>query len=101
MSAYIIVFRESPVSDDDAITEYSRRNRANAKDSQDRFGVVPLVAYGAVQALEGASPDGVVLLKFPNVEAARNWYQSEAYQDALPFRQLAAKWRVVLVDGLD
>ncbi len=101
MSAYLIVYRETPVSDEAAITEYSRRNRENAGKSQADFGTQPLVIYGKVEGLEGAAPDGVVVMKFPTMEAAKAWYNSKDYQDAIPFRQKAADWRVVLVEGMD
>lgn len=101
MPAYLIVYRESPVTDPEAIAEYSRRNQENALAFRAQFGVVPRVAYGAAESLEGPTPDGVVMLEFPTVEAARGWYASDAYQQALPFRQNAAEWRVVLVEGLD
>lgn len=100
MPAYLIVYRETPVTDPEAIAEYSRRNQENALASQAQFGLVPRVIYGAAQGLEGDTPDGVVMLEFPTVEAARGWYESEAYKQAIPFRQKAAKWRVVLVEGL-
>ena len=100
MSAYIIVYRETPVTDEEAIQEYSRRNRENAASSQSDFGTQPVVVYGKAEALEGAAPDGVVVLRFPTVEAARSWYDSKEYQEAIPFRQKAADWRVVLVEGI-
>jgi uncharacterized protein (DUF1330 family) len=101
MSAYLIVYRETPVSDEDAIAEYSRRNHENAASSQADFGVQPVVVYGQVEGLEGAAPDGVVVLRFPTMEAAKGWYGSKGYQEAIPFRQKAADWRVVLVEGID
>jgi uncharacterized protein (DUF1330 family) len=100
MSAYIIVYRETPVTDPDAIAEYSRRNQENAGVSQAEFGIRPLVVYGKAEGFEGATPDGVVMLEFPTIEAARGWYESGAYQEALPFRQKAANWRVILVEGM-
>lgn len=100
MTAYIIVYRETPVRDQDKIAEYSRRNRENAADFQERFGIHPLVVYGGSEAPEGTNPDGVVLLQFPTIEDARAWYESSAYQEALAFRKDAADWRVVIVEGL-
>ncbi|HEX7753166.1 MAG TPA: DUF1330 domain-containing protein [Novosphingobium sp.] len=100
MSAYIIVYRETPVCDEAAIAEYSRRNYANAAAAAESTGVRPLVVYGAVDALEGKAPDGVVVLRFPTVEQARAWYESPEYQEAIPFRKQAADWRVVLVEGV-
>lgn len=100
MPAYIIVYRETPVRDQAKIDEYSRRNRENAADFQAQFGTRPLVVYGRSEAPEGANPDGVVVLEFPTYEAAKAWYESPAYQEALPFRADAAEWRVVIVEGL-
>lgn len=100
MPAYLIVYRETPIADFEAIAEYSRRNQENAANSNADYGIRPLVVYGKVEGLEGATPDGVVMLEFPTLEAARGWYASGAYQEAIPFRQKAAEWRVVLVDGI-
>lgn len=100
MSAYIIVYRETPVRDAIAIAEYSRRNRENAAEFQTKFSSKPLVVYGRSEALEGANPDGIVLLQFPTFEDAKAWYDSPAYQEALAFRKNAAEWRVVIVEGL-
>ena len=72
MPAYVIVFRESPVHDPAVIAEYSRRNRENAGEFG-KYGFVPLVAYGRMEALEGAAPDGIVLVQFPTMEDARAW----------------------------
>lgn len=100
MPAYIIAYRESPVRDQAAIEEYSRRNRENAGgDFQQQFGIKPLVLYGASETPEGANPDGVVMLQFPFLEDAKAWYESPAYQEALKFRKSAADWRVVIVEG--
>ncbi len=100
MPAYIIVYRETPVRDPAAIDEYSRRNRENAAYFQENFGIRPLVVYGHSEALEGDNPDGIVMMQFPTIEDARNWYHSPAYQEALAFRKDAADWRAVIVEGL-
>ncbi len=100
MPAYIIVYRESPVRDAGSIAEYSRRNHENAADFQNIFGIRALAAYGRSEALEGDAADGVVLLEFPSVDAAKAWYDSPAYQEALAYRKDAADWRVVIVEGL-
>jgi uncharacterized protein (DUF1330 family) len=100
MPAYLIVYRESPVRDQAAIKEYSRRNQENATQSQNQFGVRPLVVYGRSEGLEGANPDGIVVLEFPTYEDAKGWYESPAYQEAMAYRLKAADWRVVIVEGL-
>ncbi|WP_443047145.1 DUF1330 domain-containing protein [Streptomyces sp. NBC_00267] len=46
--------------------------------------VTPLVGYGAIETLQGAPFDGVLIHRFPSVAHARAWYESPAYQAALP-----------------
>jgi uncharacterized protein (DUF1330 family) len=41
-----------------------------------------------------------VVLEFESVEAAREWYQSDAYQEAAKLRQAAADCNAVVVSGL-
>lgn len=44
-----------------------------------------------VEALEGTAPgSSVVMMKFPDNDAAMRWYKSEAYQQAIPLRHAAA-----------
>lgn len=100
MPAYLIVFRETPVHDQAAVAEYSRRNMESAAEFRDNHGFAPLVAYGRMKPLEGPAPDGIVVAQFPTFADAVAWYESPAYQDALPLRQGAAEWRAVIVEGL-
>ena len=41
-----------------------------------------------------------VILKFPSIEQAKNWYHSSAYQELVKFRHQASKGNVILVRGL-
>jgi uncharacterized protein (DUF1330 family) len=41
-----------------------------------------------------------VVLEFESVEAAREWYNSDAYQEAAKLRQSAADCNGVIVSGL-
>jgi Domain of unknown function (DUF1330) len=96
MTAYVLFIREEAVRYQAEMDIYSRMNRANPPDPK----LEPLVVYGAIEALEGATPDGVVLLRFPTVEDARAWYDSPAYQAAIPHRIKAANYRGFIVQGL-
>lgn len=58
-----------------------------------------LAAYGAREVLEGPDAEGVVLLRFPSMEAARAWYRSPAYRDAARHRFAGATYRAILVEG--
>lgn len=96
MPAYIIVMREEPVQDADALQQYQTLTRQMQTDIRP----LPRVIYGKVEALEGTPPDGVVMLEFPSMEEARGWYHSGDYQQALPHRLRAARHRAFLVEGL-
>jgi len=96
MPAYLIVTRESPVRDQSELDTYSKMNRESPRNPD----LTPLVLYGAVDALEGAAPEAVVVLKFPTMAAAKAWYESPAYQAALAHRQKGADWRAFIVEGL-
>lgn len=95
MPAYIIVYREEPIQDPAAMAEYQRKTREIKTEIRPK----PLVVYGAMEALEGEKPDGVVILEFPTVADARAWYNSPDYQAALPHRIKSAKHRAIIVDG--
>jgi uncharacterized protein (DUF1330 family) len=95
MPAYIIVFREEPLRDPAEMAEYQRKTREMKIEIKPK----PLVVYGAMEALEGDKPDGVVMLEFPTVEDAKAWYNSPDYQAALPHRLKSAKHRAIIVDG--
>ena len=62
-------------------------------------GVEVLAKDAAFEVLEGDPAEAVVMLRFSSMEAAREWYQSEEYQAALPHRLRAADYRTILVDG--
>jgi uncharacterized protein (DUF1330 family) len=96
VSVYVLVIREGAVRDQSAIDTYQRMNRENPRDPK----LTPLVVYGAIEALEGAAPDGVVMLQFPTVEDARAWYNSPGYQAAIPHRKKGADYRAFIVKGL-
>jgi uncharacterized protein (DUF1330 family) len=100
MPAYIIVTRLGPVRDAGAIAEYSRLNREHAAEFRQLYNITPLVVYGAVDALEGPAPDGVVMLQFPTLADARAWYDSPAYQTALGYRRKAGDYHAFIVEGL-
>jgi uncharacterized protein (DUF1330 family) len=96
MPAYLIVYREGPVRDPEAMTEYQSRTRQMTTEQRP----TPLVIHGAIQPVEGQPPEGVILLQFPTAADARAWYDSPGYQAALPYRLKAADYRVIIVEGL-
>jgi uncharacterized protein (DUF1330 family) len=54
---------------------------------------------GASNQRRGLNGDQTVVLEFESVEAARAWYESEAYQKAAKLRQAAADCNAVIISG--
>ena len=61
-----------------------------------------LARGGEVEQLEGdeALPDAYVMLEFPSMEHARNWYADAEYAPMIELRQANSTIEFVLVDGL-
>jgi uncharacterized protein (DUF1330 family) len=96
MPAYVIA--EVDITDADGYEPY----KAKAAAAIAAHGGVYRVRGGDVESLEGAVVTGrVVVLEFPDLEAARKWYHSAEYQAALPIRQANSRCRVFIVDGYD
>jgi uncharacterized protein (DUF1330 family) len=58
------------------------------------------VAYGHHEMVEGPEIEGMVILEFPTIEAAKAWYNSPAYREAREHRFKGAEYRVVIVQGV-
>ena len=54
---------------------------------------------GAPDIQEGTSPGTLVVIEFPDADAARGWYASERYREILPIRHEASTGSLVLVEG--
>ena len=95
MAAYIVLVREK-LRDDAAMQQYA----AAAGEARHGHDLKALAFYGASETLEGAAADGVVILEFPDMAAARAWYNSPEYKVARAHRFQGADYRVILVEGL-
>ena len=49
---------------------------------------------------EGAWPGVLIVIEFPDMTAARGWYDSPAYREILPFRTDNADGDVILIPGV-
>ncbi|WP_043601034.1 DUF1330 domain-containing protein [Solidesulfovibrio magneticus] len=56
--------------------------------------------YGLCETLEGPEAQGVVILEFASMAAARDFYHRPAYQEASRARHLGCDYRVILTEGL-
>ncbi len=94
MPAYVLMTREKTIDPEEMKIYGGLAGKARGE-----VPPKPLAFYGAHEVFEGAATEGVVLLEFPDTAAAKAWYNSPAYQEALQHRLKGSEYRVILVDG--
>ena len=95
MAAYVLV--DMDVTDPEQYDRY----RPLAGASVEQYGGRYLARGGASEVLEGdRTPKRLVVLEFPDAEAARGWYHSPEYTEAKATREGAATGSFILVDGV-
>lgn len=52
------------------------------------------------EVVEGSLPGYLIIIEFPDLKHAREWYYSEDYQKILPLRTNNSESDVVLIDGV-
>ena len=96
MPAYVIV--ETDVHDPEQYARYQAASPDAVHSGGGRF----VVRGGELAVLEGDwDPSRLVVLEFPDLEAAKRWYDSPEYEEAKRLREGAANLRMVAVQGLD
>lgn len=96
MAAYVVFIKDETLDKDELATYAEKAGQARGD-----HPITPLAFYGALETLEGPEAEGVVVLQFPDTEAAKGWYFSPAYQEAKAHRLKGAKYRVLLVNGVE
>jgi uncharacterized protein (DUF1330 family) len=96
MTAYALI--ELEITSMDGIGPYM----AAVSDSVTSHGGKYLVRAGHTEVVEGGLGDYPVkvVLEFPSMDAAKNWYNSAAYQAILPHRLANAKGNFVWAEGV-
>src|SRR3954471_10851067 len=95
MPAYVVVDIE--VHDPDAYQEYARQAPATIEAHGGRY----IARGGAVDVREGDwQPGRLVILEFPDAEAARRWHDSDEYRRLREIRGRASTARLVITEGL-
>lgn len=97
MTAYVI--SDVVGLDPELVAQY----RALARESIARYDGVYLTGVGnAIDHVEGDwTPQNIVLIAFPSMERAREWYASDEYAEALVVRRTALRRSLIFVDGSD
>jgi uncharacterized protein (DUF1330 family) len=95
MTAYFVSFRDT-MKDAARYGAYAQKAGGSLAGREARV----IVGNGALTPLEGAPPDGLVIIEFPSVEAAKAWYDSPEYQAVVGERLAVTEGRAVIVEGL-
>ena len=96
MTAYVI----SEVEPRDAALFVQYRALAGA--TIERYGGRYIVRGGAAELVEGGPQvKTLVIVEFPSMARAREWYGSPEYAEALKVRAGALERRLVFVEGVD
>jgi uncharacterized protein (DUF1330 family) len=96
MTAYALAhLRPQPPLHEDVFTYMER-----IQDTMDPFGGRFLVHGTAPDVIEGPLEGAYVLIEFPDMDKARAWYESDAYQAILPMRTDNIEGTAVLLQGV-
>jgi uncharacterized protein (DUF1330 family) len=96
MTTYLINHLRQPGVVNIAVVDYLER----VQDTLDPFAGKFIGQGGEMEVLEGAWPGSAILLSFPDMETARNWYASPAYKTILHLRTDNVISDVVLLEGV-
>jgi len=94
MKGYVIV--EVTITDPVEYESYKKLTPAAVAAFDGKF----VVRGGPSIALEGDwNPERIVVLEFPSVERAKEWWHSELYTVAKEIRQRSARTKMLIVEG--
>ncbi|MDE5441253.1 DUF1330 domain-containing protein [Bradyrhizobium sp. CSA207] len=95
MPAYVI--SEVEVRDSSAMEVY----RTLAAQTIAQYGGRYLARGGATEVVEGGPPPKtIIIVEFPSMARAREWYASVEYAEALKLRRTALERRLLFVEGV-
>lgn len=96
MSAYVIVQVE--VTDWDKFREYLKETPGTIV----RHGGKYVARAGETETLEGPENNKrIVVIEFPSMQHAREWYRSPEYQRVKLLRESAAIGHLIAIEGYD
>jgi uncharacterized protein (DUF1330 family) len=96
MPAYVIAdVRDA--RDLEALAEYRRGNTESVARHGGRF----IARGGGLEVLEGDwDTRRIVVIEFPDMATARDWYESDDYAPLKALRRSASDTNIILVDGV-
>jgi uncharacterized protein (DUF1330 family) len=95
MPAYVVITREKTRNS----TELEKYRKV-APAAFENHPVIFRAFKGRSEVLEGSAIEDIIILEFPNYEAAQAWYHSAAYQEASKHRHSGGDYRFIVTDGV-
>ena len=96
MSAYVVI--RITVHDQERLKGYQQI----APSIIEKYNGKILVRGGDVMTLEGPEENRrIVMIEFPDVEAARRFYHSDEYSHAISLRKEAADFEMIAIQGIE
>lgn len=95
MPAYFVLLRDH-TGDQHELDTY----HALAPASGIGHAIAPRAMYGALTTLEGPAAEAVAILEFQTLDAAKAWYESAGYQQALEHRKRGSTSRAFIIEGI-
>lgn len=97
MSAYCL-FQNISISDESKMQEYAEKVMPVTKSFEGRY----VVMGGSVEVMEGEwRPAWPVMIKFPSLRHAHDWYSSQDYKSLKELRQSAGEFSAVFLEGVE
>lgn len=95
MPAYVLV--EITINDPAAYEVYKKLTPASIAAYDGKF----VVRGGKSESLEGGwQPERMVVVEFPSIERAKEWWHSDAYSAAKAIRQRSAFTKMLVIEGV-
>jgi uncharacterized protein (DUF1330 family) len=94
MKAYVIV--DVTITDPSRYEQYKKLTPASLEPFEGKF----IVRGGSAERLEGDwQPGRIVVIEFPSLKKAKEWWSSEEYAPAKALRQSASVTQMIVVEG--
>jgi len=95
VAAYVLA--DVDVTDPETYKEYTAHTPESIATHGGRF----IVRGGAFEVLEGDwRPGRVVVIEFPDMDAALGWYRSADYQELARIRHASSTARILAIEGV-
>ena len=100
MAAYVVFIqdRTKKLPEGDIAAGMAKYNAQAQQAPSDKIEML-VSKTGKFEMLEGAPAEAVVIMRFPTMNDALTWYNSDAYQKSIPHRTAVRDYRVFVAEG--